>query len=156
GGKSAALLALKDMAPDKVTPALCAAAQSKEPHVRQWAVGELAGRKLEPAAAEAVARELADKGQEVRKAAAVALGKLADRSKLVADALAARVADDVWYVSGYSNVPDDPEGGGKAAGLDALRALAPDRVKGALLAAGPKSVEVRAWALTELAKQKEN
>jgi hypothetical protein len=89
------------------------------------------------------------RGGHIHKVAAVGLQKLAARQ--AAAALAERVADDAWYVSGYSNVPDDPDGGGKGAALAALQDLAPDKVKPALeRAAVSKNEHLRRWATTEL------
>src|SRR5262249_19001344 len=85
----------------------------------------------------------------IHKVAADGLRQLG--AKTAVPALADRVADDVWYISGYSNVPSDPEAGGKAAALAALKELAPDKVKEALeRAAKSKDEHVRKWAADQL------
>ena len=110
GGKAAALDALKQLAPDKVSEALVPALKSKVPALRRWAASQL--------------ETFGD--------------------KTAVPALMERVGDDVWYISGYSNVPNDPIGGGKAAALDALKKLAPDKVTEALaVAMRSKTAEVR-------------
>jgi len=166
GGKAAALEVLKQLAPDRVTEALIAATRSKTVEVRVWALGELVGRKDDTradAVVEALVRALGDAGggdadraahmvragRHIRRVAAEGLRQLGARS--AAPALAQRVADDLWYISGYTNVPDDPIGGGKAAALEVLKLLAPEKVTAALAAALKlKNEYVRSWAAAEL------
>jgi tRNA A-37 threonylcarbamoyl transferase component Bud32/HEAT repeat protein len=172
GGKGAALEALRELAPAEVTPALVKAADSKSLATRSWALGELttqpeaAGRKD---VIEVMVQALGDTksdakgGDELldlvmaekhpRRVAAEGLGKLAAVS--AADALAERIADEAWYDHNYSNVPRDPDGGGKTAALEALRRLdSQEAVKALVNAANSKTAEVRAWAITELAREK--
>ena len=166
GGKTAALDALKKLAPDKVSEALIAATRSKRVEVRVWALGELVGWKDDTRAeaiVEALVRALGDAGgsdadrtarmvragRHIRRVAAEGLQKLGAKSAV--PALMERVGDDVWYISGYSNVPDDPIGGGKAAALDALKQLAPDKVSEALVPALKSKVPaLRRWAASQL------
>src|SRR5262249_48109011 len=84
--------------------------------------------------------QLDDEDYRVRRAAAEALGKL--RVKSATDALARRVADDVMFLAFEED---------KDAALEALRAIAPDRVQAALIA-GTKSRgrNVRWWAMDRL------
>jgi HEAT repeat protein/tetratricopeptide (TPR) repeat protein len=166
GGKAAALGALRALAPERVQDALVAAAGSKTVEVRAWALaclGELVGRGDDPGVVAALVRGLSEpdptdkdhaarmvrKGGHIRAVAAEALRKLGARSA-VPD-LTKRVADGVWYASGYGNVPGDPEAGGKAAALKALAELAPGEVIGALTQATRSKVpEVQLWALALL------
>ena len=65
-------------------------------------------------------------------------------------ALKMRVADDTWD----KRTHDTPAGGGKAAALDALRAVAPAEVKPALVQAlKSKNPDVRKWAVARLAAE---
>jgi tetratricopeptide (TPR) repeat protein len=170
GGKAAALAALRELAPERVTAALVKAAVSKSPATRSWALVELAKQKdavgnkevgdvMVKALVDAPAGsdeliELVLAERHPRRAAAQGLQQL--KMTAAADALAKRVADDVWYVSGYTNVPSDPEGGGKAAALRALSELAPDRVGPALgKAAKSKTLAVRQWAVRQLVQRKD-
>jgi tetratricopeptide (TPR) repeat protein len=152
GGKTAALEALGTLAPERVEAALGEAAKAKSLAVRQWAVRQLVKRK-DRTAVEVLCRALRDGEPNLRKEAAELLDGTSDRSAI--KPLADRVADDVWYISGYTNVPDDPEGGGKAGALKVLRSLdAAEGTKALLRATASKKVEVRAWALGELVKEK--
>ncbi|MGE3807787.1 MAG: protein kinase [Gemmataceae bacterium] len=86
--------------------------------------------------------------------AAEEMGKQKDAA--AAPALVARVADDVWHAGRPMGIPPDagdPATGGKAAALQALRALAPERVAEALkTAAASKNKNVSSWATVELGK----
>jgi HEAT repeat protein len=145
GGKDAALEALRALDSDQATPALLRALKSKKPDVRVWALQNLAGQKKDKAALEAILPFLKNDEAYYRGLAANALRDLGDPA--AAPALMVRVADDVWA--------SDGNGGGKAHALAALRALAPDKVAEALQGAlKSKTPEVRAWALTELSKEK--
>jgi HEAT repeat protein len=166
GGKAAALDALQKLAPDKVSEALIKATRSKTVEVRVWALGELVGRKDDTGAdavVKALVRALGDAGggdaertarmvlagRHIRRVAAEGLQKLGAKSAV--PALVERVGDDVWYISGYTNVPDDPSGGGKAAALDALQKLAPDKVSEALVPALKSKVPtLRHWSASQL------
>jgi hypothetical protein len=163
GGKAAALKALRALDVAEARAALLRAAASKTAEERAWALAELVKEKGAAEDAEIIKvleAGLRDRdstvkmvlhGRHIRVLAAEALRTL--KAKGSAGALAERVADDVWYVSGFSNVPDDPEAGGKAAALRALWELAPDRVAEALeKAAKSKTDAVRQWADAELNK----
>jgi HEAT repeat protein len=159
GGKAAALAALRKLAPEQVTPALLGAVQSKTPAVAVWACGELGGQK-DAAALEGLVRALTDSNGYVRRAAADGLKKRGDRA--AAPALVKRIADEVWIPrpGGFLVYSDEPYDGFKGLGskdhaLGALRALAPDQVTPALLAAlQTKDNRIRAWAAGEMGKQK--
>jgi tetratricopeptide (TPR) repeat protein len=179
GGKGAALKALAELAPSHVVRALVQAAKSKNLYVRVWALGELGKQKEaaqnEDARAALVGAlemvgpgdeggtapggknaidpglmvRLVHRGMHPRKVAAESLEKRGDRFAIAA--LKKRVTDNLWYSSGYSNVPNDPEGGGKAAALRALKSLAPEAVSAALQkAAGSPTPAVQLWALAGL------
>jgi hypothetical protein len=78
------------------------------------------------------------------------------KAKVAVPYLIKRVADERWSASIWAEHAD-PFGGGKTAALEAVKALAPDQVTAALLAARKSSnPRVKAWALTELGKLKEN
>ena len=105
---------------------------------------------------QALVDDLKDKSGRVRREAADALAKLGEKAKPTVPALAARVADDVIDSTNSFTRNGDPDGGCKAAALEALQKVAPDRVEAALLKARKsKNEEIRAWAtkkLGELAK----
>lgn len=83
---------------------------------------------------------------------AVEFGKHKDTAAV--PALMGRVADGVWVSNQFG--PNDPEDGGKAAALNSLRLLAPDKVTEALLnGLKSKTEQVRAWAAAELGKHKD-
>jgi HEAT repeat protein len=162
GGKNAALETLKKLAPECATPALLRAIRSSNSEVKIWAMGLLVADKSNirnESLSEALVEALKDPdedpkramaGRNVRRLAAESLLKLGFRSAI--PALVERVADDVWYDSRYTNVPDDPVSGGKGAALEALRKLAPEQEVPALArAAKSKTPDVRAWALRLLA-----
>jgi hypothetical protein len=131
GGKSAALDALRALAPDRVAEALVRALRAANGKMRAWAATEL-GR-LRPG----------------ERPPGPKPGQGADP---VVAALIERVADDKWIESGVAEYAD-PLAGGKGAALHALRTLAPDRVNEALLKAlTSKNVNVRRWAATELGR----
>jgi serine/threonine protein kinase len=206
GGKTAALQALTELAPDKVAGALLVALKSNNESVRAWAcrclaqekddetangliaalgdrvpavraaaAAALGGRRV-AAAAPRLNELLSDRNGEVRRAAmgaltqtggasagallrvladpelpavrvqaAAALQQLGDKAAV--DGLVKRVGDDMWEYN-------DPDGGGKAAALQAVSALAKDRVGEALLGALRANKEpVRVWACGVLANQ---
>ena len=150
GGKAAALEALKLLAPESVTAALATALKSKNESVRSWAAAELQNQKGDETAVEPLIQALSDTDGWTRKAAAESLGKLGGKS--AAPALMRRVADDVW-VFNSTNLPhqNDPNAGGKAAALEALKLLAPEKVTAALATAlKSKNESVRSWAAAEL------
>jgi Mg-chelatase subunit ChlD len=179
GGKAAALEALKKLAPDRVEETLLLAMKSKNPAVKSWATGEIAllqkegspskdkegspskdadkarqedAPKLAPAV-QALVDGLTDKEGAVRRTSAESLGKMGARARGAVPALARRVADDVWIGGVFANTAD-PHGGGKAAALEALKKLAPDRVEETLLLAmRSKNPAVKSWATTELGRQ---
>jgi len=72
--KEVALAALKEMAPNQMTPALLAALRSKTEGVRAWACAALS-RQTDKASAEGLAAALRDPSSNVRSAASVALEK---------------------------------------------------------------------------------
>jgi hypothetical protein len=170
GGKTAALNALKALAPDEVKDALVAATRSKSLEVKSWALNLLAGDKKNAEDEQVIEAfvqalkvgdgedkertvHLVKKGNHPRKVAAEGLKKLGVKSDAVVKALKDRVADDLWYESGYTNVPSDPVGGGKTAALDALRELAPKEVSSALAGAlKSKNPKVKEWATNEVSR----
>jgi Mg-chelatase subunit ChlD len=104
-----------------------------------------------PPALKALVEDLKDKSGRVRREAADALAKLGEKAKPTAPALAARVADDVFDSTNSFTRNGDPDGGCKAAALEALQKVAPDRVEGALLKARKsKNEAIRAWATKKL------
>ena len=104
-----------------------------------------------PPAMRALVDDLKDKSGRVRREAADALAKLGDKARPTVPALAARVADDVFDSTNSFTRNGDPNGGCKAAALEALQKLAPDRVEGALLKARKsKNEQIRAWATKKL------
>jgi hypothetical protein len=170
GGKEAALRALRKLTPKDVAPTLVKATASKTLRVRAWALQELLqekGSADDPAVISVFIAALREKdegneaahilhrgGQHIRTIAADGLRAL--KATSAANALADRVADDVWYHSGYANVLNDPEAGGKQAALRALRELASEKVPGALeRAAKSSNAAVRAWAESERKKASE-
>jgi hypothetical protein len=105
-----------------------------------------------PKAVQALVDGLNDEAGSVRRTSAESLGKMGARARGAVPALARRVADDVW-IAGIFADSADPHGGGKAAALEALKKLAPDRVQGALLQAmKSKNSHVKAWATAELGR----
>jgi Mg-chelatase subunit ChlD len=163
--KLAALDALKALAPEKVVPALAAATRSKEPRVRAWAadqLGKAAGPPAEDAApderpttsspelaVQVLVERLTDKDLAVRRAAALSLKQIGD--KAAAPALMKRVADDVWTYFNQFTGDHSVETSSKLAALDALKALAPERVKTALVSAmKSRNPEVRTWAARQM------
>jgi Protein kinase domain len=127
GGKAEALAQLRELAPDLVARALIESLSAKHPYERGWAATELKDEKAP-----------------------------ADRPAIVT-ALVQRVGEDNWYLPRRVRngiYQEDPEHGGKAAALEALRYHAPDRVTDALLQAlKTRQGHQRLWALRELAKQ---
>jgi serine/threonine protein kinase/HEAT repeat protein len=191
GGKSAALTALKTLAPDRVVEALTLCLEAKEYRMRRWAAVELrnlndkaavpalarrvadavwvwdqfgpkdpeAGGKADALAAlqsmapervvEVLAPQLQSMDEHVRRWAAVELGKHKDKAAV--PALMRRVADDVWIWDQFGS--KDPEAGGKADALIALKQLAPERAPEALLEAmKSKNSRIKAWAAEELGR----
>jgi HEAT repeat protein len=169
GGKAAALKLLRELDAGQATRALLNAVRSSTLEVQLWAVEELMGQ---PDSAKNAAfiealigllgqkdgddKEkvalLAKRGKHPRRVAAECLLQL--RAKAAVPALKKRVADGLWYESGYGNVPSDPVGGGKEAALAALRELAPREVKVALtLALKSDNAKVREWAVGRLAEE---
>jgi HEAT repeat protein len=169
--KAAALDALKNLAPEKVSGALFAGRKSKNVLVRIWSTCELA--KLATKAEEDPAavglrddelailiKELANDLKEndlkerrgaIRRTAAECLGQLGEKAQDAVPALFERVADDVGYANSF-DYNGDSNGCCKAAALDALKKLAPDKVQEALLKARKsKNDLVRAWATERLA-----
>src|SRR5262249_26048828 len=70
-------------------------------------------------------------------------------------ALRKRVEDNVWFNPWIVGV-EDPEAGGKAAALRALRTLAPEQVTSALVVAlKGKEGHMRRWAARELSAQED-
>jgi HEAT repeat protein len=123
-------------------------------------LGKLEDKAVIKAVLGALVGALGDKEGVVRRKAAESLGKLGDKSAV--RALMDRVADDVWVpVPPGPFLPAgpptwDPDGAGKGAALDALKALAPERVPEALKdALKSKNKQVRAWAAVELGGFKE-
>jgi HEAT repeat protein len=105
-----------------------------------------------PAAVLAHEEGLKDKDGLVRRTSAESLGNLGDKARGAVPALIGRVADDVW-ISSRIALYEDPNAGGKAAALAALKKLAPDRVEeGLLKALKSKNPAVKAWATTELGR----
>jgi HEAT repeat protein len=172
-GKDAALDALAAIAPERVVPALLIALARKDkpgrkpptmshrPLVRAWAAERLAGHDS-PETVKALCDALTDEYPLVRRRAAESLLKL--KSAAAANALAARVADDLWMPQESvllrgelsPSTYQDPEWGGKEHALAALRAVAPDLVPGALSkAARSENPAVRDWAnaRTEMPKK---
>jgi Ca-activated chloride channel family protein len=103
---------------------------------------------------QALVAALKDKDGTVRRSAAEGLRRLKVRARPVVDALVDRVADNLWVpkpLFKQFNNACDPQAGGKAAALDALRGLAPDRVTEALQRAMKSAnKDVRTWATGEL------
>jgi hypothetical protein len=114
-------------------------------------------------AVEALKEALKDKASIVRFGAAQALQHLG--AKNAVPALIERVGDDLWEAHPHAWYPDDPfnswdgekeQRSSKRAALDALRALAPERVKEALKGATKSNTPaVRLWAARELGKEKD-
>jgi HEAT repeat protein len=158
GSKVHALDALAKLAPDRVGPALVAAAKSKTLEVRRWAVDEMPRAKSDEVVHFLIGA-LRDRDPLTRRHAADALAEIGDKSAPVVAALERRIADEVWFpipekVSSYRNTDayDGLDGlGSKDHALTALRKLAPDRVGPALVAA-LKAAEpgLRRWAADEL------
>jgi HEAT repeat protein len=103
---------------------------------------------------QALVEGLSDADGGVRRQSAE--GLLKRRAKAAAPALMKRVADNVWIekkrFAGTNNA-SDPVDGGKAAALQALRELAPDKVIDALRdAQKSKNAHVRAWATQEISQ----
>jgi HEAT repeat protein/tetratricopeptide (TPR) repeat protein len=159
GSKDHALEALKALAPEQVTVALAAALDAKDNRIRTWAAAEM-GKQKGQDAVKALIKALTDADGYVRRAAADSLKTLGDKS--AAPALVKRVADEVWVSTprGFLIYSDEPYDGFRGLGskdhaLKALRALAPEQVTPALLAAlNAKHAGIRAWAAAEMAKQK--
>jgi predicted Ser/Thr protein kinase len=144
GGKSAALAALQALAPEQVTGALLEALQSREVKVRAWAAARLAAQTNKPAVP-ALVQALKDDEGPVRKEAADSLRVL--KAKEAVPALMERVADEIWVAGDSFGQNSDPEAGGKAAALRALKELAPERVKETLLTAMKATdAHVKTWA----------
>jgi HEAT repeat protein len=169
--KAAALDALKTVAPEKVSGALFGARKSKNVLVRIWSTLELTkletdadaqptGVGLKDGELAALVKELTNDLKEndlkerrgaIRRAAAECLGNLGEKAKDAVPALFERVADDVGYANSF-DYNGDSNGCCKAAALDALKKLAPDKVQEALLKARKsKNDLVRAWATERLA-----
>jgi HEAT repeat protein len=169
--KAAALDALKKVAPEKVTTALFGAHMSKNVLVRNWSSEELtrlvtepdkqpAGVELKEGELAALLKELTDDLKEndlkerrgsIRRTAAECLGSLSAKAADATSALVERVADDVGYANSF-DYNGDNNGCCKAAALDALKKVAPDKVQEALLKARKsKNDLVRAWATERLA-----
>jgi hypothetical protein len=145
--KFAALNALKALGPNRVTDALVAALQAKEVRVRNWAAYQLRTLSGQEKAVRALIERLNDQNGWVRKTAAESLQKLGDKSAV--PALEKRVSDNALIDSIWENeqVAD------KLAALNALKALAPDRVADALAAAmQAKEGRVKIWAADQLGK----
>jgi tRNA A-37 threonylcarbamoyl transferase component Bud32 len=105
-----------------------------------------------PAAVQVLVEGLNDEDGKVRRTSAESLGVMGARARGAVPALARRVADDVWIGGVFAHTAD-PHGGGKAAALEALKKLAPERVEGALLLAmKSKNPAVKSWATTELGR----
>lgn len=136
------------------TPHVCAPKPAVIPPVtNNPPAASVPSPKVEPAQAElsatgkALVQALTDEDPSVRRGAAESLGRLKDRAAVAA--LVKRVGDNVW-ASGPAG-PNDPEGGGKAAALAALKLLAPNRVTEALIGGlDSQDRHVRAWAAAEL------
>jgi hypothetical protein len=155
GGKGDALSALRKLAPDQVPGALVRALQSKNRSVQLWAAEELGKTSAEPGhspdapriVVDALVTALSSRNGPLRRQAAQSLKQL--RAISAVPALKQRVADDLWVLPGALGA--DPEAGGKAAALDALKSLAPDQVAGALEeATKSKHPQVKRWALSEI------
>jgi HEAT repeat protein len=162
GSKDHALVALKKLAPDKVTPALLSALRSPTRDVRLWAADEL-GKHKDKAAVKDLCAGLKDADSLVRRHAADALAAIGDPS--AADALVGRITDDVWVPVPkgsiiYNARLDTYDGfhgiGSKDHALVALKKLDPGRVTAALLTALKAPTDaMRAWAAEELGKHKD-
>lgn len=169
--KAAALDALKKVAPEKVSGALFGARNSKNVLVKIWSSHELtklvtepdeqpAGVGLKEVELAALVRELSSDLKEndlkerrgsIRRSAAECLGQLGNKANDAIPALVERVADDVGYQNSF-DYNGDGNGCCKAAALDALKKLAPNKVQEALLKARKsKNDLVRAWATERLA-----
>jgi HEAT repeat protein len=156
--RNAALDALKALAPERVTEALLGAARSKQTSLRLWAYGHLGSRNDDKAVVQALTQALSDQAGPVRRVAAESLKKLGDKS--AAPALLKAVADDHWLPYPRLIGPNDGSGNYdpvvRNAVLDALKALAPEIVPEALQAAlKSQNANVRAWAVEQLANQKD-
>ena len=169
GCKAAALDALKQLAPEKVSGALFGGRKSKNTLVKIWSTRELTRLATEPEEAPAgvglqegelavLVKELTNDLKEndlkeprsaIRRAAAECLGQLGEKADDAVPALFERVADDVAYANSF-DYNGDSNGCCKAAALNALKKLAPDKVQEALLKARKsKNDLVRAWANSE-------
>jgi HEAT repeat protein len=152
-----------------VADALVKALKSKNDSVRAWAAlrsGDLptkqkeeeVDRPTEDVLTVALSKSLKDKEEKVREYAAVSLQKRKDKAAV--PALIERVADDVWPqfrnpILGDIRNADRSES--KEAALAALKALAADRVAGALIKARKcKNATIRQWATTELGNSKKD
>jgi HEAT repeat protein len=143
--KDAALDALRQLDPTRVTAALLDGLRSSDGDVRAWAAKRLGAQK-DKRVVEALTAALGDADGGVRAAAAEGLGRLGDPAAV--PALVRRVADDGW---GDHNSSQDP---GKDAALEALRRLAPEKAAEALTAAlQAKNADVRDWAARRLAAE---
>jgi HEAT repeat protein len=161
GSKYAALEALRELAPERVTEALQQALKSRQPAVTAWAIRNLADQKANDQMVKAVADQLVNRDAQVRRGAARALRKLGDKAAV--PALVQRIADDVWGQTRgpfaqlasddvYEDVATGRNQGSKYAALEALREVAPEKVTEALaLASRSKEPQVRAWAVRQIA-----
>jgi HEAT repeat protein len=164
GSKYAALEALRELAPERVTEALQRALESRQPPVIEWALRNLAGQKANGATVQAVAEQLGHKDPRVRREAARTLAKLGDPAAV--SALIRRIADDTWgdtrgpFVAAvrsdtpFEDVATGSNQGSKYAALEALKKLAPQEVVTKALGMAQQSgnLEVKKWALMELAR----
>jgi Mg-chelatase subunit ChlD len=103
----------------------------------------------------AMIKQLKDDAASVRKAAAESLKKRGNKAKEVVDALADRVADDLWQGPGPAGPSEESSAGNnsKDAALRALKVLAPKRVEDALVKAmDSKTKRVKEWATKAIEK----
>jgi uncharacterized protein YegL len=101
---------------------------------------------------QALTEDLNDKSGKVRRAAAESLGKQGEKARPAVVALVLRVKDDVGHRNSFS-YNGDKDGCCKAAALDALKKVGPDKVAAALFGARQsKNVLVKNWASDELTK----
>ena len=151
--KTAALAALKVLAPNRVEKALTLATKSKAGEVRTWAADRLGDHDKDepkpkpgdspvesadaelPPRVKVLVEQLQDADYNVRWSAAAALAKLGDKAKGAVPALVRRVGDEQFESGLYRD---------KKAAVEALKVLAPDQLERALvLASKAKAPEVR-------------
>lgn len=157
--RSQALAAIRELDKRKVNAAIKRAYGSTDRRIRNWAVGEiaaLANSEFKDGLLPLLISALSSGNSELRLVAAEKIKEEKVTSSAVVRALVDRIKDDQWdgpirraTSNGVETEPETDEG--KNAALEALREVAPQKVKSALESAARSSnLNIRRWALEQL------